>query len=252
MSLLDCTTKILGIVESVSKRPVRVQEDPTLQLLATVTIARGSAPFHMVKYRPMLQQPPDYKICYECGFIVRLFENPPESRFVFGPSPEASSKMDDLLADRSLLPQVRQMKDMLLQGILTQLRSVPIGLRVDEWLWEFCPSLRDQQISATKMQLQQNVQTLDPGIRRSFPKKIVDANTAINAAYAVFWADRLKDPAYALPYRSIGANIDGETLLDISKNIEPRPDNDWSLVDRWAEQLGLRDWYKWIGYSLEN
>src|ERR1039458_7115184 len=251
MSLLDCTTKILGIVESLSGRPVRVQEDPSMQLLATVKIARGPAPLHMVTYRPMLQQPPDYRICFECGFIVRLFENPPESRVDFGASSEASRKMDLILADRSLLPQVRQMKDTLLQGILAQLRSVPIGLRVDEWLWELCPSLRDQQIAAIKTQLQQNVQALDPTIRRAFPKKIVNANAAINAAYALFWADKLADPAYALPYRSIGADADGKALLDIYRSLEPRPRNDWSLVDRWAETLGLLGWYQWTPYKLD-
>lgn len=252
MSLLDCTKNILALTESLSGRPVRVQEDPLLSTLATIATARGNAPMHLIRYRPIPQRSPDYFICYQCSFIIRLFENPPESRFDFSSTETASTKMDAILADRALAPQVRAMKDMLLNGLMTQLRTIPIGLRVDEQLWSTCPELRTEQTAATQIQLQQNVQGLSPNIRRMFPKKIVNANTAMNAAFALFWADKLEDASITLPYRSIGADSDGKGLLDISRKLDPSPRGDWALVDAWADELGLRGWHKWTPYNLED
>jgi hypothetical protein len=249
--LLDFTRKVLQVAEQISGRPVRVREDSTLSVLATIKMARGSAPMHMISYRPIPGRQPDYHICYQCGFVVRLFETPPDARFDFGPSPEASSKMDTLLADRSLPAQARMAKDILMNGLLTQVRSIPIGLRIDDWLWSLGPDLREEQVASARLQLRDNAQVLGPGIRQSFPKKIVKANTAMNAAFAQFWATKLEDPAVILPYRSIGADADGQGLLDIFGKVEPQPRNDCGLVDRWAEQLGLAGWYRWVPYKLE-
>jgi hypothetical protein len=207
---------------------------------------------HMISYRPIPNRKPDYHICYQCGFVVRLFENPPEARFVFGIAPEASTKMERILADRSLPPQAKTMKDMLLNGLLTQLRSIPIGLRIDDWLWSLCSELREEQTASARIQLQQNVQVLDPGIRKAFPKKLVSANTAMNAAFALYWADKLQDPSIVLPYRSIAADADGKALLAVFGRADSSPIADWSLVDAWAEELGLRGWYQWMPYKLED
>jgi hypothetical protein len=250
--LLDCTQNILKLAEELSGRPVRIQEDPRLELLATIKIARGQAPLHLISYRPVPQHQPDYHICYQCGFVVRLFENPPETRFDFGFAPKASTEMDRILDSGSVPQQVRMMKEMLLNGLLTQLRSIPIGLRIDDWLWSLYPELRDEQTASTRIQLQQNLKALDPGIRKSFPKKVVNANTAMNAAFALFWANKLEDPSIVLPYRSIGAVDDGKGLLEIFGGTDSKPVGDWALVDNWAEEIGLRGWYQWIPYKLED
>lgn len=252
MPLLDFTRKVLQAAEQISGRPVRVREDSTLSVLATIKMARGSAPMHMISYRPIPGRQPDYQICYQCGFVIRLFETPPNRRFDFGPSPEASKQMDTLLADRSLPPQARMAKDMLMSGLLTQLRSIPIGLRIDDWLWSLGTDLREEQVASARLQLSDNAQVLSPGIRQSFPKKIVKANTAMNAAFALFWATKLEDPSISLPYRSIGADVDGNGLLDIFGEVEPKPAGDCDLVDRWADHLGLAGWYRWVPYRLED
>lgn len=248
MSLLDCTRRILEVTERISGRPVRVQEDPTLSVLATIKMARGIAPMHLISYRPLAGRQPDYHICYQCGFVIRLFETPPDGRFDFGPSPEASSKMDALLADT---PGARSAKETLINGLLTQLRSVPIGLRIDDWLWTICPELREEQVASARLQLRDNVQVLNPSIRRSFPKKVVKANTAMNSAFALFWATKLEDPSVSLPYLSIGTDVEGKALLDTFVTMDSNPTSDRALVDRWAEELGLSGWYSWKPYKLE-
>jgi len=242
---------VISLAEEVSGRPVRVREDTTLKVLATIRMARDRDPMHMISYRPVPGRQPDYHICYQCGFVIRLFENPPEARFAFGIAPDAEKKMDALLADPSLPQQARMAKPMLLNGLLTQLRSIPIGLRIDDWLWSACPDLRPEQTASAKRQLGDNSQALNPSVRKLFPRKVVNANTGMNAAFALFWENKLDDRSIGLPYRSIGADATGKALLDIFSAVDPKPSADWQLVDKWAEELGLAGWYKWVPHTME-
>ena len=251
MSLLASTKFFLEEAERVSGRPVVVQEDPTLQTLATVQIARGAAPMHVVKYRPIPNRRPDYHICYQCGFIIRLFENPPENRFSLGPSSEAPERMDAWLAEGPGSPQLQAMKNVLLSGLLTQLRSIPVGLRIDDLIWAQYPELREEQLASAQSQMKQNIQSLTPEIRQTFPRKLHGANTAMNAAFALFWSEKTGDSTLRLPYQSIGAEADGQNLINASALTGASSSDDWNLVDRWAEILGLAGWYKWIRHELE-
>jgi hypothetical protein len=74
----------------------------------------------------------------------------------------------------------------------------------------------------------------------------------MNAAFALYWADKLQDPSIVLPYRSIAADADGKALLAVFGRADSSPIADWSLVDAWAEELGLRGWYQWMPYKLED
>jgi len=206
---------------------------------------------HMISYKPVPGSRPDYHICYQCGFIIRLFENPPDKRFDFRPSDTASSEMERLLADPSIPAPARAAKDMLVNGILTQLRSIPIGLRIDDLLWSACPDLRGDQIASANLQLRQNTATLAPHIRKSFPQQIVNGNTAMNAAFAAFWSEKLSDASITLPYRSIGAQQSGMDLLQVYATLGSEAARDWELVDSWARILGFSGWYDWVPYRLD-
>jgi hypothetical protein len=252
MALLDSTREILRLGEQLSGRPIRVGEDRNLSVLATIKMALGDMPMHLISYRPIQGRQPDYHICYQCGFIIRLFETPPADRFDFGIGPNASATMDALLADPSLPPETWKAKDMLMNGLLTQLRSVPIGLRIDEWLWSKYPDLQKEQIASARIQLQQNASALHPTIRKRFPRQVVATNTAMNSAFALFWANKLHDDSVVLPYRAIGEEGAGRALIDALGQVGASPSCDRDLVDRWAEKLGLQGWYKWVPYNLNN
>ena len=120
-------------------KPVHMEEDRSLPVISHIQIARGPVPMHKLRYRPTPDGTPDYHICFQCGFIIRLYENPPEQRYDFEGSPDAPARMASLLKGN---PAASQLKDMLLGGLMTQLRSMPIGMRIDDWLFHECPELR--------------------------------------------------------------------------------------------------------------
>ncbi|MBC8347846.1 MAG: hypothetical protein H8E24_04405 [Verrucomicrobia bacterium] len=72
MPLSQPIQEIIAKTEQLSGRSVVVREDPALQNLATVSIARGASPFHLVRYKPGGASV-NYLIAYQLCFIVRMF-----------------------------------------------------------------------------------------------------------------------------------------------------------------------------------
>lgn len=124
---------------------MRVVPDPTLKVHATVKMARGNAPFHVVTYNPSVGGALDYLIAFQCGFILQLFENPVDQRFDFAPVQNEKKRLTAALS-RSLpsgtpAEAVVQFASHLFNGLALQVRSIPVGLRIDEWLGAEFPEL---------------------------------------------------------------------------------------------------------------
>jgi len=132
---------------------------------------------------------------------------------------------------------------------MTQLRSLPIGIRIDKWLWDAHPDLRELQKESIMRQQQDNVQTLGAQIREISPSDVFYANVAMNLAFAIFFDRLIGKDLYAVPYRSAGFENSGERLLEIESEIPPGAQHDRDLVDAWAEELEVSDWYQWISLS---
>jgi hypothetical protein len=203
MNLSETTRTVLRLVEARSGIPVHVEPDSCLPVTtpAKVVMARGALALHRVAYRPDGSSPPDYLICQQAGFILRLFDTPPEKRFDFAASPEGCAAIERLVKSHPVmqalppkaLPQLCQI---LRDGLLSHLRSIPLGMRVDRWLAREFPALAELQRASILRQLQVSLVTLAPEHREVSPQKIYDATQAISAAFAAFWAGRL---LYELP-----------------------------------------------------
>lgn len=256
MSLSDITQQVLQLVEARSGIHVHVEADPSLPgtTLATVVMARGKLALHRVSYRPDSSSAPDYLICQQAGFILRVFDAPPERRFDFAVSPEAHAAVERLVKSHPVakvvppqaLPQLCQI---LGSGLLSHLRSIPVGMRVDRWLATDFPALAELQKASVLRQLQDSVATLAPQHRQASPQKIFDATQAISAAFASFWALRLNQPHLALPFKAAGFLQAGQELLAIWESTPDIAENDRTIIDAWAEKLGIAGWHQWVPYS---
>jgi hypothetical protein len=256
MSLSETTRMVLRLVEARSGLPVHVEPDPNLPgtILAKVEMARGALALHRVTYRPHSSSPPDYLICQQAGFILRLFATPPEKRLDFAPSPAGRDAVEHLVRGHpvagSLPPQaLPQLSGMLLDGLLSHLRSVPVGMRVDRWLATDFPELATEQKSSIFRQIQDAVATLAPQHRQVAPQKIYDATQAISAAFVAFWAEQFNQPQLTLPFKSTGYYQTGQDLLAVWKSTPEAAENDRAIIDAWAEKLGIAGWHQWVPYS---
>lgn len=255
MALASVTQTILKLVEEKTDRPVEILADPSIQVLAKVKMAKGKAPAHLITYNPT-KRGVDYNIAYECGFILRLYENPPEARFEFAGSESGRKAVRRALFEKKQIKRmglpdtaVKQLADQMFDGLMTQLRSLPIGIRIDRWLWDAHPDLRELQKESITRQQQDNVQTLSGKIREISPSDVFYATVAMNLAFAIFFDRLIGKDLYAVPYRSAGFENSGERLLEIESEIPPEAQHDRDLVDAWAEELEVSDWYQWISLS---
>lgn len=251
--LRQTTRSLITAVEAQTGTQVIVQDDPKIQTYATVTIARHGAPAHIIKYKPVPPDEPDYLICYQCGFVLRKFSVPADEIVDFGSTPVGTSITSNLLRNsigkknqldpERLQTAAKQMVD----GLLIHLLSIPIGLRVGAWLREEYPDLVSLQDRQIVREIKLNEKTNTTEIKRQIPKKIFDATQSINAAFAVFWSDTIHQPGLAEPFRDYGKN--GKALIEILNNVSPDPVNDRELLDKWAEYLHLSDWYQWVPFQ---
>ena len=246
--LQHITQKVLDQVHEATGVPVIVQPDPSLTLLAKMTMARGSAPAHLISYNPRTASA-DYAICYQCGFILRVAGTPVEQRFEMAGTYRGRRDAEHLVNEQ-LRPlglnrtQRLGVRDRMFDGLILQLRSVPLGLRVDAWLSQEHSGLADQQRAMISHQLQENTSALGPDVRKMTPAKILTASATMNAAFAAFWSRQWADSALVAPYRLSGHLAEGEELLKILDTTPDTPAQDRDLIDGWGRRLGLDGWYE--------
>ena len=235
MPLHPETQQLIQQVEELSGRMVHVTEDPKLTVMATIATARGSAPAHFLRYRPG-SRAVDYLVAYQVGFLVRLFSCPAGARFEVMASPAEQEVGMEAMGLGELPPDfARSMVD---QTVI-QLRTYSVGFRVDRWIRENCPGLREQQDHAIGSQLAENLQALAPEIREKFPRGLLDANSTMNAAFAMAWGETLGDTRHAIPFKALGYAGKAMELLAMLNEIPDAPSADRTLIEGWAKALGL-------------
>lgn len=243
------TKDILARVEKVSGKPVQFLRDEKISLLATLHLARRGAPFHVLRYKPS-NEPIDYFVAYQAGFVLRLFQNPPERRFDFATTDAGGPAIEQLLRATTGLHDTDQKMlepfvGIIQQWALTQLRSLPIGMRIDCWIANEHPGLKDLQAAGISVQQQQNADILS----QRFGNLTVPSHLLGPCAAYALLADRLLGvEKFVIPYLAAGVLDDGRELLRIWDEGPETPTYDGELVDRWADKLGMTGWYRWMPY----
>jgi hypothetical protein len=251
MQHLQSVTKgILKRVEEITGKSIQFMRDDNLAVLSTLQMARHGAEYHMLRYRPS-NDPIDYFVAFQAGFVLRLFECDPSNRFDFLPDSDAGRRVEVLLkAGQALgttdLEALPAFADRVAQWALMNLRSLPIGMRIDQWIAADYPELRELQHRGIAVQQQQSMDVLAFRVG-----KLTVPTTLLGtlAAYALF-ADRLMgSKTFAIPFEASGLLGHGEELLRIWDAVPHRPSQDCALVDQWAAASGMSGWYSWVPYQ---
>jgi hypothetical protein len=240
---------ILQSVESISSLPVEVHADPGLRVPARVQMARGDMRTHLATYNPNLPTA-DYYLAFEAGFILRLFESPASARALFAGTGEGLAALErlPLTAPLAGVPAAarKQFQSQLHDGLLTQLRSQAIGMRINEWLWNEHPEIRELHRQGMEDEQRQAAQAVSPEIRLLSPAKVWEASTGMSAAVALFTDRLLGLQRFAVPFEAAGVGGRGRELLALWESVGSEPEHDRERVDKWAAALGLSSWYRWV------
>lgn len=237
--------QLIEQVESLSERPVHVMEEADLKARATVMLARGGSPAHMIRFRPGSVSL-DYLVASQLMFLIRTFTCPAGDRWEIAATTAEQDAGIELMGMSGFSdPFARAM----IGQIVTQLRTYSIGFRVDGFIWKNLPGLRQQQETEIRSQLAENERALAPEIRSKFPKPLVDTNTTMNALYAKFWSELLTEPRFNIPFVALGYRGKAAELEAVLRDIPDEPANDRKLIERWAEILGLSSAFHFNIYS---
>jgi hypothetical protein len=249
LKLLPETKNIVAQLELLSNRPVEFMRVDSLPVLASMKIARNGASYYILQYRPS-NNPLDYYIAQLVGVVLRMFEQPASQRFDFSSDGSGEKILEsNIKASANLSSKDMELLPMFVKSVhqwaLMQLRSIPIGMRVDSWLFENFPNMRETIKNGLAEQQQMNAEMLGMQVGSLTPPS---NQFAPATAYALF-TDRLIGTNYTIPFKAAGTLEDGTALLEIFDQMQHSSAYDIQLVSAWAKQLGMRDWYQWIPYQ---
>jgi|JI10StandDraft_1071094.scaffolds.fasta_scaffold431682_2 hypothetical protein len=250
MALLAVTRGILEKVEEKTHVPVQVLSDSSLPVPARVRMARDQMRAHVVVINPT-NTLADYYVAFAAASILRLYDTKAEDRYLFGESGSGLRQLEQAPPPAGLLefpPEVRkQYLASIHAGLLTQLRSQPLGLRIALWLKNEYPELADAQADGIAAEQRDATQALAPQVRTRAPAQVFVASMAMNAAVALHSDRLLAQKLFSIPYPS-GHLERGAALLKVADEIPGDPNHDRELIDAWAAQLGLTDWIDWVPF----
>lgn len=245
--------EILWLTAQTTGKSLQIVPDSGLSTRAAVRVARANDAHHVLAYNPEYERYLDYLIAHECGHLLRLWSVPAPERFL--PSITAGQRR---LVNRRLLPEVQEriplfpaqaVKEVLFiwhAGIVRQVTNYPVDLRIEQWLFQGYPSMHPLQAEALRRQVQEDQVVLVPEIRLFTPRCVHEASAIMNCAFARRVLEILGDSSLALPYASRLSEAANELLSILDGNGENNYRGDVVVINRWAERLGIRDWYAWV------
>lgn len=241
-----------------SRYPVRLEEDNRIDHTASAQVAwvHGRQE-HVIKYKRTQPGILPHLVAHEFEHIRmidaavrqdrnRLFTTDRETEEYA----QRSVSNDVRRLQRSGMDQemINQYLHRLIPGLANQLFNAPLDMVIEYRLHQQREYLRPSQTASLHATQQENAQTLETSVRRMVPKRIWQANIAMNCAYALF-TDHLFSGAtdYAEAYRSSGQFHSGEELFRLwQEQMESyQPGDEYDLVDAFAKVLKLERWYKW-------
>lgn len=246
MTHAEAQQQALNALEQIGGKPVVVREDAKLPNHARIHIASSAEPAHVLTYNPSAASELPYLVCFQCGLAERALRSAPDERFNVASTPETYSQVQKLVRDKKTIPEdmVAAYAQMITDGLGTQLRSMPIGIRVDQAIYRSHPELRDMQRRVAERQLKECVGCLSPSIKQQAPALIFKASVGMNAALASAWSRLWEEEAHVVPYRLAGFEALGDQLLGALNAIPDSPHHDRQLVFSWAEILGVNSLYE--------
>ena len=266
----DRLTQAMDAFAAESGTPVELQEDTGIDVFATSQLAWVyGRDKHVIRYQTAAPEVLPYRIGQQFEHI-RLAHHAREmgrSRVLVSPPSNREYALRIVRKDADGLRRqgisgatLDSYLEQLIDGLLRQLYNAPMELYVEYRLYHNFDYLRPSQVVSLHLTHQQNLQALtDESVQAMSPRIIYDANIAMNCAYALF-TDWLYNnaTAYAEPYRSSKTYSTGRRLFDLWQRRMStfEPEDEYDLVDEFAERLKLQRWYEWqpvddVGLSLE-
>ena len=247
----ESSEAIQRLLEERSGKSVLTVADSTFSGYSTIRVAGPDSPAHVLLYKPEFEAELPYLVAFQCGLALRSVQSEARFRFDVASTETLHSDVRQLVLDhlqnsrsRIAAEMIPKLADQLANGLGLQLRSMPIAIRVDDWIFKDFPALRPLQRRSIERQIQEAMQALSPTVREFAPQKIIDTNVSMSTAFAKFWSRTWNDATVSVAFVSAGYGKIGDELLGVVDAFDESPNCDRSIVDSWAKRLSIDCWFK--------
>lgn len=246
MTPAEAQQSALDQLEHLGGKPVVLQANNQLSNQARISLASSTQPAHVLSYHPAFAHELPYLVCFQCVMAERTLKSAADERFNVASTPDTYKRVQKLVQEKGVIPQdmVATYTQMITDGLGTQLRSMPIGIRVDRLIYASHPELQEMQQTIAGKQLNEAAGCLNPQVKAMAPDLLFKASVGMNAALALAWSRLWGDDTYVVPYRLSGHVGVGEQLLELMDSLPDAPTHDRELVTAWATLLGVDELYR--------
>lgn len=243
---------IVGMVKEISGKDIDFQIHEKLPLDATIKIARSKMPKHILKIKANQVMNINEMIAHECGHVFRMFSvKPPDRKIPCSTSSNSNIATAELDTEECILPDSikNQMYETWINGLVMQVNNLPADARIEKWIFDSFPGLRQEQEEYLRKLSSTCFSTLTKDVERVTTPKVFRCSMAMVYAFL----------------KSIGVLIG----VDFSKHFDAYPEiveygkvlykfleepdkgylQDIETTNYWAKILGLSDWYSWIDFE---
>ncbi len=242
------TQSLIDQAASVSGYGFDIVFDASLPVASSVRIAGREG---RERHEIVLRLPSDennYLIAWQAAFVLHQYRTPETERTNLQPNAAYLAKVkEELLSMHPSIPlaQREAFSDHVIGGVLTQLRSMPVGLLIDIELHREYPELHPTQKQSLINQVVENIGCLQltPDM---FPRTLVRANQVMNGVQALMVAELFDIADIFEPYRQCGMEAAAALLLEPCMQQIFEGTTDRQLIDTWGRNLGIDQWYRWV------
>lgn len=237
--------------------PFAVDEQHLLEFDSVLQVASPCRPVHLLRYRSEYREFFAHFLVNALYKVLRTWDVPEGERYQPASPVDRGLDRRDYLELCSKLPlrmektEVDQLSRFLFTGMVRQLTSFPVDLRVEREIAEDIPDHAEVQNAYLARQVRDFVPTLSEEIQRFSPEKLYRASTAMNIAFAEEAGEisgTVPDPLFR---RHASRQTAEELLHHLHAVSDEGVPGDRGVIDAWAQELGMDGWFEWVNSTRE-
>jgi len=240
--------KIISNIEETSGKPIKIEYVPTLNVTASTKIGFKGRDAHIIQLNKKRISSLSHMLLHECCHIKRFVEADEEYRVV--PATD-NQRFQDIMqeikseADAQGVRTTDQVIEFWVEGLVQQLTSLAVDFRIERWIYDNFPEIRKEQAKALQEDAHMSVQGASNKIMKMTPSIIFNTSNAINYAYLYLLFPITKEKYNKTYYAFPKIVAKGKRLLKLVPEKDKGQKGDIELINKWAEALGIEDWFVW-------
>ncbi len=226
--------RLIAAAEEISKLPVRVVWDDTLQVGAVLHLSEADWTKQLrLSVNPSRKDIP-YLVGSQCAVAIRFYKQH-ETKHLGSKAGSLEKTVQEFI-DLGYSQKASEMyANNIEPGVGQQLRGLPTQIAISTWLYREYPELRESQLIFCLTEVEKSLPCLDFEDNK-FPAWLLKNHQAMNGAFVLATDYLFERNDLFEPYKKKGLEaICTELLGDI---INSKPDtSDTELVDLWLKRL---------------